>query len=83
MALQQRTGDLMQGAVITGGLLSGLLAPWSSGLVAYLAHSPIGQWVSFPEGYEMTLLSGITTGITYAIGWWKLRQIPRPGGDEV
>jgi hypothetical protein len=81
MALQQRTGDVMQSAVITGGLLSGLLAPWSSGFVAWLATSHIGQWVMFPEGYEMTLLSAITTGITYLIGYLKLRQMPATRED--
>lgn len=75
MMVQQRTGDVMQGAVITGGLLSGLLAPWSAGLVNWLAHGPVGAWVSFPEGYDMTLLSGVTTAVTYALGWWKLRTI--------
>lgn len=73
--MTQKTGDMMQGVVITGGLLAALLAPWSSGLVKILAHGPVGYWVSFPEGYDMTLLSGVTTAITYAIGWWKLRAV--------
>jgi len=81
MALTQRTGEMMQGAVITGGFLSALLAPWSSGLVSWVAHSPIGQWVSFPEGYDTTLLSAVTSAITYAVGMYQLRKVRRQSED--
>lgn len=71
----QRTGALMLGSIVTGGLFASLLAPWTDGLVLWLTQSPIGIWVMFPEGYGATLLSGATTGITYLISWLKLRTI--------
>ena len=62
-------------ATTTGVLLAALLAPWSGGLLNYIAASSIGKWVMFPEGYEDTLLAAFTGLVIRVFGWLEKRRI--------